>query len=48
MTDTLHNFLQFFVSYGMALGKNQQDADVQDLNRQLENLLNNESSSEEL
>jgi hypothetical protein len=48
MTDTLHNFLQFFISYGMTLGKNQQDADVQDLNRQLENLLNNENTSEEL
>src|SRR4030065_2591921 len=29
MTDLLHNFLQFFVSYGMNMGKGQLDADVQ-------------------
>jgi len=40
MTDTLHNFLQFFVSYGMSMGKTQQDADVQALNKQLESFLN--------
>ncbi len=40
MTDTLHNFLQFFVSYGMSMGKTKQDADVQSLNKQLEALLN--------
>ena len=39
MTDLLHNFLQFFISYGMAMGKGQQDADVQALNKQLESLL---------
>ncbi len=48
MTDTLHNFLQFFVSYGLSMGKNQQDADVQNLNRQLENLLNNEDNTDEI
>ena len=47
MTDTLHNFLQFFVSYGMSMGKTQQDADVQLLNKQLESLLNNEDNTEE-
>jgi hypothetical protein len=39
MTDLLHNFLQFFVSYGMAMGKSQDDDDIQALNRQLESLL---------
>jgi hypothetical protein len=41
MTDTLHNFLKFFISYGMSMGKTQQDADVQMLNKQLESLLEN-------
>lgn len=39
MTDLLHNFLQFFVSYGMSMGKTQQSPDVQALNKQLEELL---------
>lgn len=48
MTDTLHNFLQFFVSYGMSMGKNRQDADVQALNKQLENLLNSDETKDDL
>ena len=48
MTDTLHNFLKFFVSYGMTMGKPQIDTDVQLLNKQLESLLNNEENTEEL
>jgi hypothetical protein len=48
MTDTLHNFLQFFVSYGMSMGKTQQETDIQLLNKQLESLLNNEDNSEEI
>jgi hypothetical protein len=39
MMDLLHNFLQFFVSYGMNIGKNPQDADIQMLNKQLESFL---------
>jgi hypothetical protein len=39
MMNLLQNFLQFFVSYGMAMGKGQRDADVQALNEQLESLL---------
>ena len=46
MTDTLHNFLQFFVSYGMSMGKDQQENDVQTLNKQLESLLNPEDNNE--
>lgn len=34
--ELLHNFLQFFVSYGMSLGKPQQNEDLQTLNQQLE------------
>ncbi len=48
MTDTLQNFLQFFVSYGMSMGKTQADTDVQLLNKQLESLLNNEETNDEL
>jgi hypothetical protein len=48
MTDTLHNFLQFFVSYGMSMGKSQADTDVQLLNKQLESLLNNEETNDEI
>jgi hypothetical protein len=48
MTDVLHNFLQFFVSYGMSMGKGQQETDVQTLNKQLESLLNHDEDTQEL
>jgi len=48
MTDLLHNFLQFFISYGMSMGKGQQDTDVQELNRQLESFLNDDDDTAEL
>jgi hypothetical protein len=38
VVELLHNFLQFFVSYGMALGRRQQDVEFQVLNQQLESL----------
>lgn len=38
ITGLLHNFLQFFVSYGMAIGRRQPDGDLQALSRQLESL----------
>jgi hypothetical protein len=41
MTDTLHDFLNFFVSYSMSMGKTQPENDVQALNKQLESLLEN-------
>jgi hypothetical protein len=49
MLDLLHNFLQFFVSYGMAMGngKGQQDADIRALNAQLESLLETDEDTEE-
>jgi hypothetical protein len=48
MTDTMHNFLQFFVSYGMSMGKTQPNEDVQLLNKQLESLLNNDNNIDEI
>jgi hypothetical protein len=39
MTDTMHSFLQFFVSYGMSMGKANPEADIQILNKELESLL---------
>jgi hypothetical protein len=48
LTDLLHSFLQFFVSYGMTMGKGQQDAEVQALNKQLESFLAPDEENEEL
>ena len=38
VTDTLHNFLQFFVSYGMSMGHGYKAVDIQALNRKLDQL----------
>ncbi|MFA5308091.1 MAG: hypothetical protein WC370_01215 [Dehalococcoidales bacterium] len=46
MMELLHNFLQFFVSYGMAMGKGQHNTDVQALNQQLESLLGPDEETE--
>ena len=48
MTDLLHNFLQFFVSYGMSMNQGQLDENVQRLNQQLESFLNPDEDIEEL
>ena len=48
MTDLLHNFLQFFVSYGMSMNKGQLDENVQALNKQLESFLKPDEDIEEL
>ena len=45
--DLLHNFLQFFVSYGMAMGKRQEIEDFQALNQQLESLDKPDEETEE-
>jgi len=47
IVELLHNFLQFFVSYGMALGKRQQDVEFQVLNQQLESLDSPDEKTEE-
>jgi hypothetical protein len=38
MTDLLHNFLQFFISYGMAMGNGKSSTDIQALNQQLDSI----------
>ena len=38
MTGLLQNFLQFFISYGMAMGHGKNNADIQALNQQLDSL----------
>jgi hypothetical protein len=38
MTGLLHNFMQFFISYGMAMGQGKNNADIQALNQQLDSL----------
>jgi hypothetical protein len=45
--ELLHNFLQFFVSYGMAMGKGQQDEDIQALNQQLESFLGTDEETKD-
>ena len=46
--ELLHNFLQFFVSYGMALGTGNQNADIQVLSQQLESFYKTDEETEEL
>ena len=45
--ELLHNFLQFFVSYGMSMGKSQQNEDFQNLNQQLESFYKQDEEDEE-
>jgi hypothetical protein len=35
ITELLHDFLEFFVSYGMAMGRGQHEADIQTLSQHL-------------
>ena len=46
--DLMHNFLQFFVSYGMALGRPPHNEDFHSLSQQLESLDKSNEESEEL
>ena len=48
MMELLHNFLQFFVSYGMSLGKPQPTEDFELLNQQLESFYKPNEEDEEL
>jgi hypothetical protein len=36
VTELLHDFLEFFISYGMALGRGQHEAEIQSLSQQLQ------------
>lgn len=46
MMELLHNFLQFFVSYGMSMGKPQPEEDFEILNQQLESFYKSEEDEE--
>ena len=46
--ELLHNFLQFFVSYGMALGRRQPNEELQSLSQQLESLDKSDEETKEL
>ncbi len=46
MMELLHNFLQFFISYGMSMGQGQDDVDVQSLSEQLESMYHPEDDTE--
>lgn len=46
--ELLHNFLQFFVSYGMSLGKPQETEEIEYLNQRLESFYKPEEDGEEL
>ena len=45
--ELLHNFLQFFVSYGMSLGKAQQNEDFQTLSHQLESFYKSDEETDD-
>jgi len=47
MVTLLNNFLQFFVSYGMAMGQGQDNTDIQSLTEQLESFYDNEEEPQE-
>ena len=36
VTELLHDFLEFFVSYGMAMGRGQHEAEIESLSQQLQ------------
>ena len=46
MMELLHNFLQFFISYGMSMGQGHEEADIQTLSQQLESLYHPDDDTE--
>jgi hypothetical protein len=46
MMELLHNFLQFFVSYGMSMGQGHEEPDIQALSQQLESLYRTDENTE--
>jgi hypothetical protein len=46
MMELLHNFLQFFVSYGMSMGQGHDETDIQTLSQQLESLYRPDENTE--
>jgi hypothetical protein len=47
VTELLRDFLEFFVSYGMAMGRGLHEEDIQSLNQQLQNFCPPEDDSGE-
>jgi hypothetical protein len=47
MMELLHSVLQFFVSYGMAMGQGQHNPDIQALSKRMELFLGPEEETEE-
>lgn len=45
--ELLHNFLQFFISYGMSLGRESPAADIQALSQQLESFYTTGENADE-
>ena len=45
--ELMHNFLQFFISYGMSLGGQEPDDDIQKLSQQLESFYKTDEETEE-
>ena len=45
--ELLHNFLQFFISYGMSLGGQEPDTDIQKLSQQLETFYKTDEETED-
>jgi len=48
MKELLRNFLEFFLSYGLELGKQPQDKTFQELSQKLQSLGNSDSKSKKL
>jgi hypothetical protein len=46
MMELLHNFLQFFISYGMTAGNGHPEADIQELSQQLESFYRTDEDTE--
>jgi hypothetical protein len=47
ITEMMHDFLEFFVSYGMAMGRGQHETDIKSLSQQLRNFCQNDDASGE-
>ena len=47
ITELLHDFLEFFVSYGMAMGRGDHEADIQSLTKHLKDFCQNEEETGE-
>src|SRR4030042_1791861 len=46
MMELLHNFLQFFISYGMSMGQGHEEEEIQNLSQQLDSLYHPDDDTE--